>query len=171
MPLHDFSPPATLTSRRLRLEPLRTEHAEEMVAVLTDPELHTFIGGEPPTLEDLQGQYSRQSIGHSADGNQLWFNWILRREDGQVIGTVQATVTETGTGLSADVAWVVGTAFQHQGFAREAAGTMVTWLLKQGVGEVVAHVHPDHHASASVARAIGLTPTETIVDGEVRWRG
>ena len=171
MPLDNFSPAATLTTPRLSLEPLRTEHAEEMAPVLADPELHTFIGGEPATLEDLRRRYSRQSIGHSADGSQLWFNWVLRRGEGQVIGTVQATVTENGAGTSADVAWVIGSAFQHQGFAREAAGTMVTWLREQGVAEVVAHVHPDHHASAAVARAIGLTPTKTIVDGEVRWQG
>ena len=48
---------------------------------------------------------------------------------------------------------------------------MVTWLREQGVSEVLAYVHPEHHASAAVARAIGLTPTETIVDGEVRWQG
>jgi len=30
-------------------------------------------------------------------------------------------------------------------------------------------VHPDHAASQGVARAIGLGPTRTMVDGEVRW--
>lgn len=171
MPLDDFSPPATLTCQRLRLEPLRTEHADEMAPVLDDPALHTFIGGAPATLEDLRGRYSRQSIGRSADGSQLWFNWILRREDEQVVGTVQATVTEGETGLSADVAWVIGSAYQHQGYAREAAHVMVTWLREHGVTEVVAYIDPEHDASAAVARATGLAPTETIVDGETRWDG
>ncbi|WP_147917062.1 GNAT family N-acetyltransferase [Ruania zhangjianzhongii] len=170
MPLDDFAPPATLTSKRLRLEPLRTEHAEEMAPVLDDPDLHTFIGGAPATLEGLRGRYSRQATGRSADGSQLWFNWILRQEDGQAVGTVQATVTEGETGLSADVAWVIGSSSQRQGYAREAAQVMVTWLREQGVGEIVAHVHPDHRASAAVARAIGLRPTKMLVDGEIRWQ-
>ena len=40
----------------------------------------------------------------------------------------------------------------------------------RGVGPVYAHVHPDHRASAAVAAAVGLTPTDEIVDGEVRWQ-
>jgi hypothetical protein len=34
---------------------------------------------------------------------------------------------------------------------------------------VVAHVLPEHQASMGVARAIGLAPTDVVVDGEVRW--
>jgi RimJ/RimL family protein N-acetyltransferase len=46
---------------------------------------------------------------------------------------------------------------------------MVAWLRQQGAGRVVAHVHPQHEASAAVARAVGLTPSGRVVDGEVRW--
>jgi len=34
-----------------------------------------------------------------------------------------------------------------------------------------AAIHPDHRASAAVARSIGLAPTSEIVDGEVVWGG
>lgn len=34
---------------------------------------------------------------------------------------------------------------------------------------VVAHVHPEHGASAAVAAAAGLAPTEVWQDGERRW--
>jgi hypothetical protein len=34
---------------------------------------------------------------------------------------------------------------------------------------VIAHIHPDHQASAAVAAAAGLTPTDERHDGEVRW--
>lgn len=168
--LDRFPHAALLTSPHLALEPLSAEHADEMAPVLADPQLHTFIGGEPATREQLRSRYERQAVGRSADGSQLWFNWILRNANEQAVGTVQATVTEAEAGLSAEVAWVIGSAFQRQGFAREAAAAMVTWLRAQGVVEIVAHVHPEHEASAAVARAIGLTPTKTIVDGEVRWQ-
>jgi hypothetical protein len=35
-------------TERLTLEPLRPEHADEMVAVLGDPALYEFTGGTPP---------------------------------------------------------------------------------------------------------------------------
>ena len=87
------------------------------------------------------------------------------------MGTVQATVSEEEHGLAAEVAWVVATPHQGRGYAREAAETVVAWLRRQGVATIVAHVHPDHRASQGVARAVGLGPTGTVVDGEVRWQG
>ena len=40
-----------------------------------------------------------------------------------------------------------------------------------GVRRFVADVHPAHTASQRVAAAIGLAPTDELVDGEVRWAG
>ena len=160
-----------LTSARLDLEPLRVEHAEEMSPLLNDPALHVFIGGEPASLADLREQYRRQAVGRSADGSQRWLNWVARRrEDGRAVGTVQATLTLKDETLVAEIAWVLATPHQSQGYAREAAGVAVAWLRGQRVSRLVAHIHPDHRASQAVARAIGLTATTTVVDGETRWQ-
>jgi len=161
-----------LSSRRLTLEPLRVDHAGEMAPLLDDVALHTFIGGEPATLEGLRDRYTRQVIGRSPDGSQRWLNWVIRRRDtGQAVGTTQATVSEEDGVLTADVAWVVASSQQRQGFAREAAVVMVQWLRSHGVDAVVAHVHPRHQASMAVAAAVGLRPTDVVADGEIRWQG
>ena len=73
-------------------------------------------------------------------------------------------------GLQAEIAWVVGTAWQGRGIATEAARALVDWLARQPVHAVIAHIHPDHRASAAVAAAIGLAPTAELHDGEIRWR-
>lgn len=166
-----------LSGRSLVLEPLRVEHAEEMAPLLNDPALHNFIGGSPESLEELTQRYARQAPGHSPDGSQQWLNWIVRRTDtGEAVGTVQATVARPAPGASADqrsaeVAWVIARPHQRHGYAREAGQLMATWLRSNGVGVLVAHIQPEHVASAGVARALGLTPTDVIVDGEVRWQG
>jgi RimJ/RimL family protein N-acetyltransferase len=161
-----------LDSERLRLEPLTVEHADDMVAVLEDPDLHAFIGGRPATLEELRTRYERLVVGHSGDGRERWFNWVIRRrDDGRAVGTVQATVTKHDPTLTAEIAWVIGTPQQRQGFAREAAKAMVAWLREHEITTIVAHVHPQHEASKAVARALGLEPTDTLVDGEIRWEG
>jgi RimJ/RimL family protein N-acetyltransferase len=163
-------PAARLQSLRLDLEPLREEHADEMAPLLEDPQLHTFIGGEPATLEQLRDRYAHLAVGRSPDGRRQWLNWVLRRQaDGRPVGTVQATVAEEHRRCVAEVAWIVATSHQRQGYAREASDCMVGWLRTHAVTVIRAHVHPDHAASQAVARAIGLTPTTTIVDGEVRW--
>lgn len=107
--------PRPLASRRLLLEPLRVDHAGEMAAVLDDPALHTFIGGQPESATALQARYERQEAGRSPDGTQGWLNWVMRRRDGLPVGTMQATVTQESDGLAAEVAWMVGTAFHRRG--------------------------------------------------------
>ncbi|MGW3847268.1 GNAT family N-acetyltransferase [Streptomyces fagopyri] len=173
MPLHTD----TLRTARLDLLPLRVEHAEELAAVLADPELHTFTGGAPGTPESLRSRHERLVAG-SPDPAVLWCNWVLRlrgaenggrdgSDGGRLVGTVQATVT----GGTAEVAWVVGTRWQGRGFASEAARELVARLGGEpGVRTVVAHVHPDHLASAAVAAAAGLAPTGIVHEGEVRWQ-
>lgn len=170
--IDDLAQAGPLVTGRLRLEPLRVEHARELAPLLADPGLHAFTGGHPDTAEELAARYARQVADRSPDGAQRWLNWVVRRRDsGQAVGTVQATVTGREGRLSAEVAWVTATSQQQRGYAREAAQAMVAWLRGQGVEVVIAHVHPGHEASMAVARAVGLTPTAQTLDGEVRWQG
>ncbi|MES5823478.1 GNAT family N-acetyltransferase [Streptomyces sp. RG80] len=156
-----------IRTARLDLLPLRVDHAEEMSAVLSDPALHTFIGGAPLTVEELTARYERLVTG-SPHPNVTWLNWVLRSHaDGALIGTVQATITGRH---EAEIAWIIGTPWQGRGLASEAARSLVTWLVRHYVRTIVAHIHPDHTASATVATAAGLTPTEEEHDGETVWR-
>ena len=159
-----------IETARLELEPLRIEHAEPMAAVLADPRLHVFIGGAPETAPQLRARYARMLAGPS-DPAESWCNWMIRlRENQELTGTVQATVSPDADGLHAEIAWVIGAAWQRRGIAAEAARALVDWLSRQPIHAVIAHIHPDHHASAAVATAAGLTPTAEIHDGEIRWR-
>ncbi len=156
---------------RVRLEPLSVEHAVPMADVLADVALYRFIGGQPPTLPELRQRYAAQAVGHSEDGAQWWLNWIVMLADpARTVGYVQATVEEHRATLEADLAWVISPEFHGQGLASEAAGVMRDWLKARGVERFVAHVHPAHAASQSVARKLGLHPTPLIEDGEVRWQ-
>ncbi|MEU4392818.1 GNAT family N-acetyltransferase [Kribbella sp. NPDC023855] len=83
----------------------------------------------------------------------------------ELVGYVQATVS----GDEGEIAWVLGTSWQGRGCAREAAVGLVAWLDAHGVRRIVAHVHPEHTASAAVAAAAGLTETAHLDDGEGLW--
>jgi RimJ/RimL family protein N-acetyltransferase len=159
-----------IVTGRLELLPLLVEHADEMSAVLSDPALHTFTGGTPDTPQALRSRYQRMTAG-SPDPAVSWLNWVIRlRAEARLTGTVQATVSPSGTGPVAEISWVVGTAWQGRGIATEAAQGLVDWLSRQPVQDVIAHIHPEHQASAAVAAAAGLTPTGEWHDGEIRWR-
>ncbi|WP_240649508.1 GNAT family N-acetyltransferase [Streptomyces sp. Z26] len=171
-----------LSTPRLLLEPLRVEHAREAAPVLDDVRLHTWTGGGPATPALLRDRYARLVAGRSPDGTRGWLNWMLRLRErepgahpppppyGPLVGTVQATLHRPADGgLEAALAWVVAVDHQGRGYARESALAMAARLREEGVTRLTAYVHPDHHASAGVARALGLTASGTVVDGEVRW--
>jgi RimJ/RimL family protein N-acetyltransferase len=160
--------PPGLETERLRLEPLTAAHADEMTPLLDDPALHAYVGGTPLSREELRERYARQARGRSPDGRERWLNWIVReRASGAAVGYVQATVDDDAH--SAEIAWVIGSEFQGNRYAVEAAAAMVAWLAEDGIRVIAAHIRPGHTASAGVARAVGLTATSVIVDGEVRW--
>jgi RimJ/RimL family protein N-acetyltransferase len=163
--------PRTITTARLDLLPLAVEHAAEMAAVLGDPGLHRFIGGTPDTPDALRSRYERLVAG-APDPAVSWCNWVIRlRAEDRLVGTVQATIGPPADAPVAAIAWVVGLPWQHRGIAREAAIGLVAWLGRRSVSTVIAHIHPDHSASAAVASAAGLAPTGEWQDGEVVWRG
>ena len=140
-----------------------------MVAVLGDPALYAFTGGEPPAVDGLREAYGRLVAGPSNDGAETWHNWIVRVvADDVAIGTVQATVWEGER--RAAVAWLIGVRWQGRGYATEAARALADWLVSMGVDTIEAYVHPDHAASAGVAARAGLLATNEIVDGERVWR-
>lgn len=157
-----------ITTPRTLLAPITIEDADEMAGVLAGRELYAFIGGQPPSLEQLRARYAKLVVGHSDDGLQDWYNWVVRTQaDGRAVGTIQATVMSEG--IRAEVAWIIGLPWQGQGYASEAAQAVVHWLTEGGIGYVTAHVHPEHAASAAVAREAGLSATDAIYDGERRW--
>lgn len=155
-----------IDTERLALEPLRVDHADEMVRVLADPSLYAITGGEPPSLTQLRRRYEAQ-VGGSGRDDEWWGNWILRRrDDRRAVGFVQTTVIAE----VADVAWVVGVEFQGQGFASEAAHALVEWLRTVAIVRATAHIHPDHARSHGVARAAGFVDSGHLdEDGESIW--
>jgi RimJ/RimL family protein N-acetyltransferase len=158
-----------LRTPRLRLEPLRVDHAEEMTPVLGDPGLYVFTGGEPPTTPELRDRYESQVRGPSSAG-ETWRNWIVRlSETGEAIGYVQATITPAEA--RADVAWVIGQRWQGRGYATEAAIGMAGALADEGVTEITAHILAENTPSERVAKRIGLAPTDRVEDGERVWHG
>lgn len=155
-----------LLEGNLGLEPLRVDHAVEMVAALAHPGLYVFMGGSPPSLEDLKWRYEMQANG-SRRADEHWHNWIIRDEAGDAMGYVQASVE----GAHADIAWVVGMPWQGHGVAQAATRAMCRWLRDEGVQLIEAHIHPEHFASARVAACCELKFTGVMDDdGEDVWR-
>jgi len=156
-----------MCSARLKQIPMREEHAEAMFPLLSDESLYAFTGGSAPaSVESLAATYLVRESRRSRDGAELWLNWMIwHATQRAAVGYTQSTVHPT----HAEVAWVVGTRWQGQGYATEAATAMVGRLLSMGVRDIRACVHPAHLASRRVAEKLGLQLTDRVIDGEQVW--
>ncbi len=142
-----------------------------MHAVLAHEALYVFIGGQPPTREELRARYERLARGSASASSETWVNLIVRmRDTGRAVGTVQATILGQGEERRAKVAWVIGVDWQGEGFATEAARALLAQLGLEGVHSIEASIHPSHVASQRVAANIGLSLTHELDAGEQVWR-
>ncbi|MGH7747678.1 MAG: GNAT family N-acetyltransferase, partial [Candidatus Dormibacteria bacterium] len=155
-------PDLCLTTARLRLVPLVAADTEDLLPVLGDERLYRFIGGGPPSPADLRSRFSTWQSRIAPDGSELWLNWTVRLlADDVAVGYLQATVAEG----EATIAYVIGTSWSGSGVATEAVRGMVQLLRDRlGVIRIVAHIHPQHAASAGVARHAGLSATGVFDD-------
>jgi len=147
-----------LRTAQLDLEPLSVSHADEMFALLADATLYRYIDHPPPpSLEHLRQVYTRQAVGQSADGREIWLNWVLReRATGLAVGTVQATVLGDGR---AWVAYMLGRDFWGRGHARAATAAMVEHLLAHcHCHELMACVEQDNDRSLHLLACLGFAP-------------
>jgi len=98
-----------------------------MFDALGDPQIYRFIPEEPPlSTTALRQRYRLLQRGASADGSQLWLNWVIRIvSSDRCVGYVQATVHEDRT---ADFAYVLAPAFWGRGIAAEACVAAIDFL-------------------------------------------
>jgi protein-L-isoaspartate(D-aspartate) O-methyltransferase len=155
-----------LLTPRLELVPAVADDAEELTEVFGDERLYGFFASQPTTTEELRDQFDRLAADRRADKEgTAQRNWtVRRRRDSRAVGMLQAVFSDQGR--AAEIAWAVGVPWQRQGIASEAARAVVGWLERRGVVSITAHIHPDHHASATVATRAGLRPTGEYRDHE-----
>ncbi len=150
---------------RLILEPICERHALDMTTLLSDPDLHTFIPSDPPTLEKLKSQYKYWESRISPKEDELWLNWVGRlKSNGRIVGHFQAGVK---TSLEATIAYMIGKDFQRQGFAFEGL-TKVIDLLFEGTRakSVKAWIDTRNQASINLVKKLGMNQVEFIAKAD-----
>jgi len=109
-----FDPrPVVLEGPRLRLEPLRMEHAKELFEAIRDPDIWTWLSFPPPTGVGETADYVRSALNEQIRGEHL--PWLTRRRsDGKAIGTTRFAHIDR-TNRSVEIGWSM--------LAKEARGT------------------------------------------------
>ena len=110
----------------LRLEPQVEAHAAEMFRVLSDPAIYEHENAPPRSLDWLRARFARLESRRSTDGSELWLNWVVRLQGGELAGYVQATVRPG----EAAIAYELASAFWGRGLGQQAVRAMIAELAQ-----------------------------------------
>ena len=149
-----------LQSNRLRIEPLRAEHAPLVHPCLQDSAIYTYIPDDPPSAEDLQRKYTFLEQGCSPDGEELWLNWVAFLKDSMTpVGTFQATLPKQTAG---SFAYIVFPVFWRQGYAREMATYVISHLFQTyDTPSLFAEIDTRNLGSIRLVESLGLERVST----------
>ena len=145
-----------ITTPRLRLEPLRERHADDLFAGLQDERIFEFVPTTPPAdLESLRDKFRRLEGRKSIDGLDDWLNWAVRcNSTDECIGYVQATIPRYAP---ATIAFIFFPAYWGRGYAHEAVTAMLEFLAASfAVRNFRATVDPDNRRSIALLERLGF---------------
>lgn len=148
---------AVLATPRLRLEPLRREHARSLFPGFADPALYRYLPQYPPdAVTELDERYARLESRRSPDGREWWLNWVLRERDGEAcLGLIEASVDAVG---AARLAYFIFSAYQGRGFASEACDAVLRQLRDGFAAETVTVVLDSRNdASRRLVERLGFS--------------
>lgn len=146
----------TLRSASCALEPLVAAHAPEMFEVLSDRAIYEFENAPPPSAAWLAERYARLERRTSADGTQLWLNWVIRLPTGELAGYVQASVLPSRTAL---IGYELASRFWRRGIGRAAVAAMLDELAGgYGATLFAAVLKAANHRSLALLRSLAFAP-------------
>lgn len=157
----------SIASQRLRLRAVERGDLEDLMAVNGDAEVTRFLPYDTwRSMQDATAWLDRMlALAATGTGRQLV---IERSEDGRIIGTALIFRFDAGS-ARAELGYVLGRAFWHQGYMREALASLVDHAFSRlALRRLEAEVNPDNAASCRVLEALGFVREGTL---RARWVG
>lgn len=156
---------------RLRLCALDERHMDDLAAIGYDPAVARWLGGVPDPPLSLEQQreeiwrYIAMMRGHwTMRGFGQWA--VERHSDGTLLGRVGLWQPHGWPGI--EVGWMIGPAFQRQGYATEGAEAALDFAFT-AVGnagaplqEVISLTVADNVASRGVMTRIGMHHVDDV---------
>ncbi len=147
-------PPDIIVTPRLRLRPPVMADARSILdGYAQDTEVTKFLTWSPHEAIDDTYEYLERCVNNWKDSRA--FPWVVtRREDGALIGMVEARVDRHKVNLG----YVLARSHWGQGYIPEAVKAVVDWALGQDtIYRVWAVCDVENHASARVLEKVGMT--------------
>ncbi len=144
----------TFHTARLIVRPRTLDDLEACLAMDRDPMVTQFIAG-PWTNPVVHRAFVEARMRHVCPPGMGY--WTVLAPEG-FAGWILLTPLNLH-GPEIEIGWRLVRAFWGRGYATEAARPVLRYALTRlGLNEVVADIDPANHASAGVARKLGLCP-------------
>lgn len=141
------------------MRPFVDSDLDEWAPIMADPEVMTFIGGQPMSRDDAWRAMAT-FVGH--DQLRGWSNnALIDKATGRLLGRCGLWQPEGWPGL--EVGWTLGRSAWGQGYATEAALAWRDYAFDVlDAPELISVIHPDNARSIAVAERIGHAYLRTI---------
>jgi ribosomal-protein-alanine N-acetyltransferase len=158
---------STLTTARLRLEPLDGRHARLLFDGMRDPAIYEWISLKPsPDVDHLEARWARVAQRSLVAVDVLDFGWAVQRvSDGAWIGKMDAEVQAHGVATNVGYAFV--SIYWGQGYATEALRALCEHLACHGVTEQRATVTLGNDASCRVLEHAGFVRERVLPNNDM----
>ena len=127
--------------------------------VLSDMEAFaTFFKGERAALVDSPQNKTHLWYGFTSEVGSWdlmgFGGWAIETRDGQLIG--QIAITHPPHFPEREIGWILFDGFEGQGFATEAARTVIDWATRDlHLGPLISYINAENSASRRVAERLG----------------
>lgn len=145
----------TLTTPRLRLEPINDTHIDGLFILNSDPLVMRYITGKPDTREDTVAGVARIKARWVSVGYSWWSFIELATNEIIGAGCIQHLAQDTANPL--EIGWRLRSDKWQQGFASEAAQSMAAYAFDALEAKLLCAVcNPENVASAHVMKKLGM---------------
>ncbi len=146
-----------LETDRLILRHQTPADLESLWALYCDPDVRKYIPDAPRTYDEAREELEWHMHGHPRRPELgLWAT--IHKETGRFIGRCGLLPWTIDQREEVEVAYLLAKAYWGQGLGTEAARAIARYAFDElGLSRLVCLIEPENHASANVARKIGIT--------------
>lgn len=156
-----------LTTRRFHLRQPTAADFETTHALTQAPEMRTFLGREPPSLEDSFNRHLRNAGSWALYGHGIFI--VDEIGGARHVGGCGLFRTHRDLGedfdLCPEAGWVIAHDRWGLGYATEAMIAILAWFDAAFGGRTVCMIEPRNTASERIAEKLGYSPI-----GEARYK-
>jgi len=154
----------TLTTKRLRLQPLSMRHSRGMFETWRCAEVQKYSG----PAQDAQGKQIPLPARTAEDSDRLIGFWLKAAQDGWgfrwaiLLTQDNSFVGHIGFNSLKDVSEIAyhqNPEYWGKGLMTEAAEAAIRWRHSHGAGEIEAYIEPKNTGSIALALRLGMVAT------------